>query len=129
MLPSVVMPCLNEAKTLARCIEKAKAAIKEMKVDGEIIVADNGSADNSVRIAESLEPSSSFTSYVIMRKWRSSRENGVNLKELGLTARNGALLGAHARFGALIPSAGRTKSDLIIGTIIAYPPLDNPRKR
>jgi len=54
MLLSVVMPCLNEAKTLARCIEKAKAAIKEMKVDGEIIVADNGSGDSSVRIAESL---------------------------------------------------------------------------
>jgi len=54
MLLSVVMPCLNEAKTLARCIEKAKAAIKEMKVDGEIIVADNGSEDGSVRIAESL---------------------------------------------------------------------------
>ena len=54
MLLSVVMPCLNEARTLARCIEKAKAAIKEMKVDGEIIVADNGSEDGSVRIAESL---------------------------------------------------------------------------
>jgi len=54
MLLSVVMPCLNEAKTLARCIEKAKAAIKEMKVQGEIIVADNGSEDGSVRIAESL---------------------------------------------------------------------------
>jgi glycosyltransferase involved in cell wall biosynthesis len=54
MLLSVVMPCLNEARTLARCIGKAKAAIKEMKVEGEIIVADNGSTDGSVRIAESL---------------------------------------------------------------------------
>jgi glycosyltransferase involved in cell wall biosynthesis len=54
MLLSVVMPCLNEARTLARCIEKAKAAIKGMKVQGEIIVADNGSEDSSARIAESL---------------------------------------------------------------------------
>ena len=54
MLLSVVMPCLNEARTIARCIKKAKAAIKEMKIEGEIIVADNGSEDGSAGIAESL---------------------------------------------------------------------------
>ncbi|MCD6507063.1 glycosyltransferase family 2 protein [Candidatus Poribacteria bacterium] len=54
MLVSVVIPCLNEARTLARCIEKAKRAVKEMKVQEEIIVADNGSTDGSIKIAESL---------------------------------------------------------------------------
>jgi len=46
------MPCLNEAETLARCIEKAKIGIRRSGVRGEIIVADNGSEDDSVEIAE-----------------------------------------------------------------------------
>jgi glycosyltransferase involved in cell wall biosynthesis len=52
---SVVMPCLNEADTLAICIDKAKRGIKESGVSGEIIIADNGSVDGSIRIAEELE--------------------------------------------------------------------------
>jgi glycosyltransferase involved in cell wall biosynthesis len=51
---SVVMPCLNEADTLAVCIEKAQRGINESGVSGEIIIADNGSVDGSVRIAEEL---------------------------------------------------------------------------
>ncbi len=46
------MPCLNEAETLARCIEKAKIGIQKSGVRGEILVADNGSADGSIQIAE-----------------------------------------------------------------------------
>jgi len=46
------MPCLNEAETLARCIEKAKIGIQKSGVRGEIVVADNGSEDGSVEIAE-----------------------------------------------------------------------------
>jgi len=46
------MPCLNEAETLARCIEKAKLGIQRSGVRGEIVVADNGSLDNSIEIAE-----------------------------------------------------------------------------
>ena len=49
---SVVMPCLNEADTLETCIRKAQAALREQNVSGEIIVADNGSADASPEIAE-----------------------------------------------------------------------------
>src|SRR5215212_511979 len=48
---SVVMPCLNEADTLALCIEKAQRALAEHGVHGEIIVADNGSSDGSREIA------------------------------------------------------------------------------
>lgn len=51
---SIVMPCLNEADTLATCIEKAQSALNELGAVGEIIVADNGSVDASVKIAESL---------------------------------------------------------------------------
>jgi glycosyltransferase involved in cell wall biosynthesis len=49
---TILMPCLNEAETLARCVEKAKAGIAKAKVRGEILVADNGSTDGSQAIAE-----------------------------------------------------------------------------
>jgi glycosyltransferase involved in cell wall biosynthesis len=51
---SIVMPCLNEAETLARCIDKARLGIQRSGVRGEVLVADNGSKDNSVLIAENL---------------------------------------------------------------------------
>ena len=51
---SVVMPSLNEAKTLPRCIQTALTEIKRMGVSGEVIVADNGSTDGSPKIASML---------------------------------------------------------------------------
>jgi glycosyltransferase involved in cell wall biosynthesis len=51
---SVVLPCLNEAETLATCITKARASMEALGVDGEVVVADNGSTDGSQAIAESL---------------------------------------------------------------------------
>ena len=51
---TIVMPCLNEAETLAGCIEKARLGIQRSGVGGEILVADNGSKDDSVLIAERL---------------------------------------------------------------------------
>ncbi len=51
---SVVMPCLNEAETLATCIEKAQKSLRELNVSGEIVIADNGSTDGSQEIARSL---------------------------------------------------------------------------
>src|SRR5258707_15110848 len=51
---SVVMPCLNEAGTLENCISKAQRALHEANIAGEIIVADNGSTDASVVIAERM---------------------------------------------------------------------------
>src|SRR5262245_27788239 len=49
---TVVMPCLDEADTLATCIDKARRALREAGVDGEIVVADNGSTDGSIEIAQ-----------------------------------------------------------------------------
>jgi glycosyltransferase involved in cell wall biosynthesis len=49
---SVVLPCLNEADTLAACLEKARCALDTHGIAGEIIVADNGSTDGSAVIAE-----------------------------------------------------------------------------
>ena len=51
---SVVMPCLNEAETLAACIQKAQSAIEKDGLSAEIIVADNGSTDGSQAIAKEL---------------------------------------------------------------------------
>jgi len=51
---SVVMPCLNEADTLEACIIKAQRALAENMIAGEIIVADNGSTDESPTIATRL---------------------------------------------------------------------------
>jgi glycosyltransferase involved in cell wall biosynthesis len=51
---SIVMPCLNEAKTLAGCIKKAQTYLERQSFPGEIIIADNGSTDGSGEIAKSL---------------------------------------------------------------------------
>jgi glycosyltransferase involved in cell wall biosynthesis len=51
---SIVMPCLNEAETLATCIQKAQRAIAKDGLAAEIIVADNGSTDGSQVIANEL---------------------------------------------------------------------------
>ena len=49
---TILMPCLNEAETLATCIRKAKSFLEEHQVDGEVLISDNGSTDGSPDIAE-----------------------------------------------------------------------------
>jgi glycosyltransferase involved in cell wall biosynthesis len=49
---SVVIPCLNEANSLAYCVDKAIKAFQVAGLCGEVVVADNGSTDGSIRIAE-----------------------------------------------------------------------------
>jgi glycosyltransferase involved in cell wall biosynthesis len=51
---SAVMPCLNEDRTVGVCIEKAFAALRGMGINGEVVVADNGSSDQSVERATAL---------------------------------------------------------------------------
>jgi hypothetical protein len=48
------MPCLNEAKTLAVCIARAKETLEKHGIRGEIVIGDNGSTDGSQEIARSL---------------------------------------------------------------------------
>src|SRR5690606_37866366 len=48
---TILMPCLNEAETLAICIDKAQAFLKRSGIAGEVLVADNGSTDGSQTIA------------------------------------------------------------------------------
>ncbi len=44
---SIVMPCLNEAETLATCIRKAQGYLARSGVSGEVVIGDNGSTDGS----------------------------------------------------------------------------------
>jgi hypothetical protein len=48
---TILMPCLNEAETLAGCIDEAQAFLRLRRIDGEVLIADNGSTDDSVEIA------------------------------------------------------------------------------
>ena len=48
---SVVLPCLNEAASVGLCVERARRALAEAGADGEVIVVDNGSTDDSSRVA------------------------------------------------------------------------------
>ena len=48
----MVMPCLNEAETVATCVRKAMGFLQESGISGEVVVADNGSTDGSQRLAE-----------------------------------------------------------------------------
>jgi len=49
---SVVIPCLNEARSVASCIDAARTAFARLNVAGEVVVSDNGSTDGSIEIAE-----------------------------------------------------------------------------
>src|SRR6266566_1022827 len=49
---SVVIPCLHEANSIAICVEKAQKAFADAGLRGEVVVADNGSTDGSIEIAE-----------------------------------------------------------------------------
>src|SRR5215210_5019214 len=50
-LVSVVIPCLDEAETIERCVYAAQRALDQAGLDGEVIVADNGSSDGSADLA------------------------------------------------------------------------------
>ena len=51
---TILMPCLNEERTVGVCIEKAFKAFRSMGIVGEVVVADNGSTDRSVELAAML---------------------------------------------------------------------------
>lgn len=49
---TILMPCLNEEKTIGICIEKAQKFIRDNNIKGEVLIADNGCTDRSVEIAK-----------------------------------------------------------------------------
>ncbi len=49
---TILMPCLNEVETLADCIDEARGFLKRGNIEGEVLVADNGSTDGSIAVAE-----------------------------------------------------------------------------
>jgi glycosyltransferase involved in cell wall biosynthesis len=49
---SIVLPCLNEEQTVGICVVKAVDFLKRNNIEGEVLVADNGSTDRSVEIAQ-----------------------------------------------------------------------------
>jgi glycosyltransferase involved in cell wall biosynthesis len=51
---SIIMPCLNEAETIAVCIQKAQRFLEQSGIAGEVVIGDNGSTDGSQQIATSL---------------------------------------------------------------------------
>ena len=51
---TILMTCLNEAKTVGICIYKAKEFLSRANIAGEVVVADNGSVDGSIEIAEAM---------------------------------------------------------------------------
>jgi glycosyltransferase involved in cell wall biosynthesis len=65
---------LNEAETIGICIEKALSALNMQNIDGEIIVADNGSTDGSSKIAERL---GAFVIHVAPRGYGNALMQGI----------------------------------------------------
>lgn len=51
---TILMPCLNESRTIAACIAEAQGYLARRGVSGEVLIADNGSTDDSAAIAEAL---------------------------------------------------------------------------
>ena len=49
---TILMPCLNEQQTVAHCVQQARQFLAESGVYGEVLIADNGSTDNSAALAE-----------------------------------------------------------------------------
>ena len=48
---TILMPCLNEAETVALCVRKARGFLERSGIAGEVLVADNGSSDESIELA------------------------------------------------------------------------------
>lgn len=52
---SIVLPCLNEENSIGICIQKINDVLEKLKTNGEIIVVDNGSTDNSIKVAQNFK--------------------------------------------------------------------------
>lgn len=75
---SIVMPCLNEEATIGSCIDKAMSFIRKCGMDGEVIVADNGSTDHSVSIAGSRDVGGGRIVHVKEKGYGSALRGGIS---------------------------------------------------
>jgi len=74
---TILMPCLNEEKTIAICIQKALKFYERNNINGEILVVDNGSDDNSVNIVRSYSPAVNLIS-IEQRGYGNALIAGIN---------------------------------------------------
>ena len=72
---SIVMPCLNEADTLATCIKKCNQIIEEHGLSAEVVIADNGSTDGSIKIAKEH---GARVVHVAAKGYGSALQGGIN---------------------------------------------------
>jgi glycosyltransferase involved in cell wall biosynthesis len=113
---SIVMPCLNEAETLASCIQSAQRSLEKGGLRGEVIVADNGSTDGSVAIAREL---GARVVEVAKRGYGNALIGGIEAAEGELVVMGDA--DASYDFGALGPFIERLRAgdDLVVGNRFA----------
>ncbi|MBM3714735.1 MAG: glycosyltransferase family 2 protein [Actinobacteria bacterium] len=110
------MPCLNEAETLATCIEKAHGYLDRSHVSGEVLISDNGSTDGSQEIARNL---GARVSTAPRRGYGAALINGIE------AARGRYIIMGDADdsydFTALDPFVGKLRegSDLVMGNRFA----------
>jgi glycosyltransferase involved in cell wall biosynthesis len=110
---SVVLPCLNEKLTLAKCIEEIRAVEISSDLNIEIIVADNGSSDGSVELAESLHVK---VVNVITKGYGSAVDAGIRAStfELVLMADSDMSYNFH-HIPQFLEAIVKTNADLVIG--------------
>jgi glycosyltransferase involved in cell wall biosynthesis len=109
---SIVMPCLNEAETLASCIQSAQRSLESGGLRGEVIVADNGSSDGSVVIAREL---GARVVEVSRRGYGSALIGGIEAADGEFVIMGDA--DASYDFGAVAPFIERLRAgdDLVVG--------------
>ena len=113
---SIVMPCLNEAETIARCIQQAQGAAENLGLSAEVIVADNGSTDGSAVIAREL---GARVVEVPRRGYGAALIGGIEAAQGELVVMGDA--DASYDFGAIGPFIERLRAgdDLVVGNRFA----------
>ena len=113
---SIVMPCLNEAETLASCIRQARQFLTEHSVEGEVVIADNGSTDGSQEIAVH---EGARVVHVSERGYGAALRGGIDAAQGTFVAIGDA--DDSYDFGTLLPflTALRGGSDLVMGNRFA----------
>ncbi len=72
---TILIPCLNEEESIGTCINKAKQYLLDNHIDGEVLVSDNGSIDNSIKISEE---SGARIIHTEQKGYGSALINGIN---------------------------------------------------